>query len=116
MNKYTPEYKAFYNARLRCNNPKSKAYNNYGGRGIMFLFNSFEEFYKEIGPKPLSYYQLDRIDNNGHYEKGNVRWTTPKENRNNSRKKIKKEKIIGVLDNYIIMSKRNIRSKCSKNT
>jgi hypothetical protein len=81
------EYKAYYSAKTRCKSKKYHAYKDYGGRGIEFKFKSFEEFYQELGPKPHETYQLDRIDNNGHYEKGNVRWVTPKQNSNNRRKK-----------------------------
>lgn len=45
----------------------------------MFLFNSFQAFVKEIGPRPSSQHSLDRIDNDGHYEIGNVKWSTRRE-------------------------------------
>jgi hypothetical protein len=37
---------------------------------------------EELGPRPDGM-QLDRIDNDGHYEKGNVRWATLQEQTNN---------------------------------
>jgi hypothetical protein len=78
INKRTPEYRAYESAKRRCNNPREKAFVYYGARGVRFLFNSFPEFYKEVGPKPVGgYYSLDRIDTNGNYEAGNVRWATP---------------------------------------
>lgn len=80
----TPEYSSYKNAKKRCNNSNAPRYDRYGGRGIKFLFNSFEEFYKELGPRPL-HTSLDRIDNDGHYEKGNVRWSTPIEQVHNRR-------------------------------
>ena len=43
------------------------------------LFNSFEEFLEEIGPKPSKHHTVDRIENDGHYAPGNVRWLTRKE-------------------------------------
>ena len=79
----TPEYRAYQEAKKRCNNPHTKRYPDYGGRGIEFRFASFEEFYAEIGLKPTPEHSLDRIKTNGHYEIGNVKWsTTPEQNRN----------------------------------
>ena len=79
----TPEYWAFINAKRRCQNPKSQAYARYGGRGIEFRFISFEEFLGEVGFRPSDDYSLDRENNDGHYEKGNVKWSTYKEQANN---------------------------------
>lgn len=76
----SPEYKSYQCAKARCINPSDHAYKDYGGRGIEFRFKSFEEFYAELRdkPEPKYLYSVDRIDNNGHYEKGNVRWATTK--------------------------------------
>jgi hypothetical protein len=75
-------------ARQRCNNPNYDRYAGWGGRGIKFLFTSFEAFFAELGPRPPGT-SLDKIDNNGNYEPGNVRWATPHEqqmNRRNTKK------------------------------
>jgi hypothetical protein len=80
----TREYSSFCNAKKRCNNPKEIGYANYGGRGIKFLFTSFEEFYAELGPRPTGT-SVDRIDVNDHYRPGNVRWATKQEQINNRR-------------------------------
>jgi hypothetical protein len=83
----TPEYKSYISAKQRCNNPNTWNYASYGGRGIEFKFNSFEEWFAELGPRPepKHLYSVNRIDNDGHYEKGNVEWATSKEQRNNRR-------------------------------
>jgi hypothetical protein len=70
----TAEYKAYAMAKYRCTNPHSQGFADYGGRGIEFRFASFEEFIAHIGLKPSPDLELDRIDNDGHYEVGNVRW------------------------------------------
>lgn len=76
--------KVYDGAKERCNNPNHISYYLYGGRGIQFKI-SFEEFLKELGPRPIGY-TLDRINNNGHYEIGNIKWSSKKEQANNKRK------------------------------
>jgi len=84
---FTPEWTSFHAAKKRCTNPKTKQFADYGGRGIEFRFQSFEEFFAEIGPRPEPKfaYSLERNDNNGHYEKGNIRWATKVQQARNRR-------------------------------
>jgi hypothetical protein len=79
----TKEYRAYYSARSRCLQPNIKSYPFYGGRGIKFRFKSFEEFFDDIGFAPTPEHTLDRINTNGHYEPGNVRWATLQEQNEN---------------------------------
>lgn len=82
----TSEYQAYAQAKSRCTAPTHRAWGEYGGRGIEFRFNSFEEFIEHIGLKPSPEHSLDRYPNNdGHYEKGNVRWATESEQNLNRR-------------------------------
>ena len=82
---YSPEYHVYAVAKDRCTNPNSQRWYTHGGRGIEFRFTNFGEFYAELGPRPSTDYSLDRIDNNGHYEKGNVKWATRSEQQKNKR-------------------------------
>jgi hypothetical protein len=73
-------YKSYESAKDRCNNPNAISYKYYGERGIEFRFESFQAFLAEVGERPSKEYSLDRYpDNNGHYEPGNVRWATRKQ-------------------------------------
>ncbi len=76
-------------AKQRCVNVNNDGYVNYGGRGIKFLFPSVRAFAEwvllNIGPPPTKAHSLDRIDNNRHYEPGNLRWATAKEQNRNKR-------------------------------
>lgn len=81
----SPEYRSFTHARDRCQNINDRAFPNYGGRGIEFRFESFEEFLAEIGRRPTVKHSVERKNNDGHYEKGNVRWATKSEQARNKR-------------------------------
>ena len=74
----------------RCNNPKNVQYENYGGRGIEFKFDSAIScalwIQTNLGCLPENKeMELDRINNNGSYEEGNIRWVSKKMNTNNRR-------------------------------
>lgn len=84
-------YTSWGKMKDRCLNKNNHAYKNYGGRGIKICpewLNSFENFYRDMGERPEGK-SIDRIDNNGNYEPSNTKWSTPKEQMNNTRKQKK---------------------------
>ncbi len=86
--RYTlPEYRVWVGMRSRCRNPKNTHYGFYGGRGISVCdhWESFENFFRDVGSRPSARHELDRINTLGNYEPGNVRWVTHKENQRNLR-------------------------------
>ena len=75
----------------RCTNQSHKAFKNYGGRGIKFNFKSPRDcadwIMENIPPITRDRnIQLDRIDNDGHYEPGNLRWASKSLNCANTRR------------------------------
>jgi hypothetical protein len=74
--------------RCRCRNPNQARFADYGGRGITVCerWRDFAAFVADVGMPPGPGYSLDRIDNDGNYEPGNVRWATSKEQARNSRR------------------------------
>lgn len=91
----TPEYRAYHHMKERCYVVTDKRYKDYGGRGIKISKKwliSFDTFYKDMGKRPSNKYSIDRIDNNGDYCKENCKWSTAKEQQNNTRRVKKSNK------------------------
>lgn len=83
-----PEYRSWYAMRQRCGNPRNVAYANYGGRGITVCErwqHSFQAFLSDMGDKPTPAHSLDRVDNDGNYEPGNVVWASKHRQSRNKR-------------------------------
>lgn len=86
--RHTTEYNAWCGMRQRCTNPRTVRWKDYGGRGIKVCaewMHDFAAFLRDVGHRPSSDHTLDRINNDGNYEPGNVRWATRSEQSINRR-------------------------------
>jgi hypothetical protein len=84
-------YNAWHQMIRRCEGKSNASYQRYGGRGICVCptwRENFAEFAAHIGEPPSAMHSVDRINADGNYEPGNVRWATPKEQANNRRNNI----------------------------
>jgi hypothetical protein len=75
---WTKEYTCWKNIKTRCNNPNNNRYPEYGGKGIKVCeeWNTFEQFYSDVGPAPTHNHMLGRIDVTKDYNKDNCKWLT----------------------------------------
>jgi hypothetical protein len=77
----------------RCTNEDFNQFKHYGGRGITVHVDwlgdgGFDRFYAHIGDPPSCKHSVDRVDNDGNYEPGNVKWSTQREQMNNRQRTI----------------------------
>lgn len=80
-----PLYNRWLSMRDRCNNPNNERYLRYGARGITYApeFNDFSIYAHYCVSLPntptdirRTALEIDRINNNKNYCKGNLRWTS----------------------------------------
>ena len=89
--RHLPEYNIWRGMLDRCYNKETAAYPRYGGRGITVSDEwkeSFEAFYRDMGPRPSKNHSVDRKDNDKGYCKDNCRWATYEEQNNNKRSSV----------------------------
>lgn len=89
---YHRHYKRWLNMIQRCEDPNAVSYKSYGGRGIQVCKawhdpRVFIEYLESELPPYQEGLSLDRIDTDGNYEPGNVRWATAKEQSANRRRR-----------------------------
>lgn len=76
----------------RCENPNNTHYEDYGGRGISICrewresLPAFVDYMISLGWTKYCGESIDRIDNNGNYEPGNVRFASKNTQARNTRR------------------------------
>jgi hypothetical protein len=92
-----PLYSTWAGMINRCYSPAAGNYRWYGGRGIRVwepwinnpgLFIDWIE--QNLGCRPSSHHSIERVDNDGDYEPGNLDWATPPEQARNRRPRTRK--------------------------
>jgi len=88
--KATSEYQIWSGIKKRVQNPNCNIYEYYGGRGIDMdpRWEQFESFFSDVGERPSPNHSLDRVDNSKGYWKGNVKWSTMKEQSRNRKSNV----------------------------
>lgn len=83
----TPVYHIWASMKQRCTNPNDKSYYLYGARGITICnkWKQFENFFNDMGERPTSKHQIERINNNRGYYQSNCKWATSEEQGSNKR-------------------------------
>jgi len=88
------EYKIWLGIVYRCTYEDNKNFHNYGGRGItvhkewLECPSKFIDYVKSLENYNNGKRTIDRINNDGNYEPGNLRWATPQEQSQNTRKNV----------------------------
>lgn len=92
--RYTRLYRIWQGVKSRCLNSHNTDYKFYGGRGISIYpewesnFPAFYEYVSQLEHCGEDGYTLDRIDVDGNYEPGNLRFADNRTQKRNSRRNV----------------------------
>lgn len=86
----TKIYRTWCGIKNRCFDSTCEHYDCYGGRGVTIYdewldFQNFYDYVSQLEHFEEPGYSLDRIDNNGNYAPGNIRWANQKTQQRNKR-------------------------------
>ena len=114
----TPTHRMWLRMKSRCCSKINPGYNYYGGRGITVCrewlddFMVFHNYVISLPNAMESGYSIDRIDNDGNYKPGNIRWADKHTQTANKRSPGGEGGYVGVFRNYKkFSSKITIRGK-----
>lgn len=112
----TRQYGIWQQMKNRCNNPKNIKYHIYGGKGITYCdkWENFEGFWKDMKEGYSDNLTLDRINNNGNYNKDNCRWATYTQQNNNRKNNVQIDKSVSELINITGLSQSAIYRRIRK--
>lgn len=81
----SPEYRIWWSMLKRCTLPSDSAFHKYGALGISVCerWQTFENFFSDMGSRPTGDHSIDRIDGTGDYTPNNCRWATRHQQQNN---------------------------------
>lgn len=84
----SPEYSVWHGMHARCKNPNNDSWARYGGRGIAVSepWNAFDNFYRDMGPRPSAAHSIERLDNDKGYSPSNCVWALPTTQARNRRR------------------------------
>ncbi len=98
--KKPPEWEVWRSIKKRCYGTYHPYYHHYGGRGIkvcdrwMEHGQGFYNFIADMGARPSSDHQLDRIDPNKDYCPENCRWLHKFENNSRAHRKEEESEVV----------------------
>ena len=109
----TPIRRVWVNIKQRCYNNKTPLYKYYGARGISMHspwihdFKLFHDYVSKLPNYGVMGLTLDRVNNDGNYEPGNLRWATRKEQGENKRQRLEESRLL--IIQYILLNYKEIK-------
>jgi len=85
---HTRMYHIWASMRARCDNSNAISYPNYGGRGISYdpRWKKYKNFYDDMIIDYADDLSIDRKNNDLGYSRENCKWSTRREQSNNTRR------------------------------